>query len=132
MANEQLGVDISITNPTFDITIDAQNSFVFIEDEANLLQAMFSQLATKLGEMELHVDYGSGLYSLEGMPNTQLTLINAELVAQESLLKEPRIDEILDVTAEFDLSNNKQINLSVSVLPVNQTTPLNLVFPLFI
>ena len=130
MTNEHLGTDIKLVDN--DIVIDAKNSFVFVSDESNIMQSIYTGLSTILGELDWHPDYGSGLNEVKGKKRNILTLNHAKLVVREALLKMPRVDEIVSVNASYDNSNFRQINITIIIVPINQTVQLNLVYPLFL
>lgn len=128
MATDILGQDIRVTN--FDIQFSSNQDFASVSDKENLKQAILFRLSTDKGEYFV-TDYGSELFTVVGSSFDQLLKNRIIGYINESLLQEPRIAsfDVIDVVYN---DRNKEITCSISVLPVGETTTLNLVFPLFI
>ena len=100
----------------------------------NLKQALMLRFLTPVGEMAVlgHPNYGSRLSELIGQPNTETTRNRAKMFTLLALGQEPRVAEVLSVTVTTARSNRNQINIDVSLRVIQESTPLNLVFPFFL
>ena len=128
---EHLGRDIALDS-TDDLKISASDDYQLITFEDNLRQAMLNRLRTAVGELKLNPNYGSKLHELLGTNPTDETLILARAHVRETLLQEPRIEEIISITAQFrDLSIKNEIDINVTVQPIKDLAELNMVFRLF-
>lgn len=101
---------------------------------ANLKQALILRFLTRTGELAQlgHANYGSRLYELIGEPNTENNRNRAKMFVLLALEAEPRVDEVLSVRVTTAATNRNQINLDVSLRPIQDDTILNLVFPFFL
>src|SRR5215207_4736156 len=93
LAEYALGADIAISK-TGDIDISSE--------ETNLAQAILHRLRTVKGELlDIgHSFYGSTLYDFIGEPNNEMTRSRLRMVVRDTLLQEPRIREIVNITIE--------------------------------
>jgi phage baseplate assembly protein W len=100
----------------------------------NLVQALLLRFLTPLGELTLlgHPDYGSRLFELIGELNSETNRNRAKLFTLQALQSEPRVREIRSVTVTQNRAVPTQIDIRVSLLPVDSDTLLNLVFPFFL
>lgn len=129
---ENLGRDLYL-NPENDITINSNNNFSTVRYYNNLIQAIIARLKTQIGELSEHPNYGSRLNELIGTVPDDLTLSTAKMYVFESLVQEPRIDEILEITPYFREGSSKTtIDINLVVKPIKQLEPLNLVYSLFV
>lgn len=89
----------------------------------NLAQAIIMRLLTPRGELAAlgHPQYGSRLHELVGEVNTETKRNLVRLYILETLQREPRIEEILDVTVTPAVEIPSSINVSLQVLPVGET-----------
>lgn len=100
----------------------------------NLSQALLLRFRTEAGELTLlgHPDYGSRLFELIGELNSETNRNRAKLFVLEALQAEPRVKEIRSVTVTQSRAEPTQMDIRVSLLPVDSDTLLNLVFPFFL
>ena len=101
----------------------------------NLKQALLLRLLTPRGALELlgHPDYGSRLSTLIGELNSETNRNRAKLYVLEALAQEPRISQVLSVTATTNRRNSpSQIDIAVSAEVAESKQVLNLVFPFFL
>ena len=89
----------------------------------NLAQAIIMHLLTPRGELAAlgHPQYGSRLHELVGEVNTETKRNLVRLYILETLQREPRIEEILDVTVTLAVERPSSIDVSLQVLPVGET-----------
>lgn len=129
MSDEIYGKDIKLTN--FDITFAQNQDFAVINGRNNLKQAIITRLLTAKGEY-IEQTYGSEIYKISGKTNEQLikTRLNGYIV--EALKQEPRIRKIEKINLTFDTTNSSQVNINLTVLPIESNVSLNLIYPLFI
>jgi phage baseplate assembly protein W len=129
---EHLGRDVYL-NPDADIVINRNQDLTGIRYYDNLVQAIINRLKTAMGELELHLNYGSRLHELIGTNPNDLTLSIAKMHVREALLQEPRISEINSIKPSFRAnSNNQVIDIDLVVTPIKELDTLNLVYSLFI
>ena len=105
-----------------------------LSEADNLKQALLLRFLTKSGELAVlgHPDYGSRLYELLGRPNTETNRNRAKMFTLQALAAEPRVKEVLAVTVTTAPADRSQINIRVSLRPIDSDTVLNLVFPFFL
>jgi phage baseplate assembly protein W len=101
-----------------------------ITGKENLEQALLLRFVTHVGELAVlgHPDYGSQLYTLIGELNNDANRNLAKLYTLEALAAEPRVQEVVSVDVTQDATFLDQVNIQVSLIPINSDTPLNLVF----
>lgn len=128
MSEEVLGKDIRLNLEDLDISYGFNNDFSIIQGYNNLNQAIGMRFRTPFNTMLTHPDYGSNLPSLRGADETEETLSQAILYAYESLNQEPRVNEILDVDAQFTVIDGETyIQVSCSVIPIENDNALNII-----
>jgi phage baseplate assembly protein W len=127
---ENLGKDIELTNGQ--IVISGNNDFSFKKYENNLYQAIKNRLLTAYGEMQLHLNYGSGVPLVIGDNQNETLLQELNQEVYFTLLQEPRINEINDIEIELDDNRNDQLNVKITITPISSNELLNLVYELFI
>lgn len=100
----------------------------------NLAQALLLRFLTPLGELAAlgHPDYGSRLAELVGELNTETVRNRAKLFVLQALGGEPRVREVLAVDVTQGRGDPTRMDVRVSLLAVDEDTPLNLVFPFFL
>jgi len=125
LADEELGSDLAL-GPTGDLEM--------IGDEYNLSQAIINSLRTRRGELSDlgHPNYGSRLYELIGEPNNERTRNLARIYASECITRDPRVQEVMDITVETSRDNPHRFDIDVTVLPIGSSTALNIVFPFYL
>ena len=129
MTTNVLGKDIKLKDN--DIQFSPFQDFLTITDVNNLRQAIVNRLKTIVGEY-FNSNYGSELKNVIGKPRNELTRGRIIGYVSEALNQEPRIQRIDDILVTFPEENIYQVNVEITVVPIEDTTPLNLVFPLFI
>ena len=128
---ENLGRDVAL-NGRADIFINSKNDLAQIRYDPNLTQAIIDRLKTQIGENTLHINYGSRLYELVGASPDSLSLPTARMHVREALLQEPRIEEIIEITANWRDNNKDSIEVGITVKPITDLANLNLIYELFI
>ena len=136
MPMESLGKDIKIVemDPGYDLDLSPTGDFETIGEEYNLAQAIIMRLNTMQGELRDlgHSSYGSRLSELIGEPNNERTRELARIYALESVTRDPRVEEVVGISAEMFKDDPHQINLNISVRAKGLTTILNMVFPFYL
>lgn len=131
--DEHLLNDIFLTRRVFgaaasdSATVDFQNAdgdLKLARGRANLGQAIVNRLFTRQGELAPlgHPQYGSRLFTLAGEPHNRRTRALAELYIHESLARERRIQEIIEIRIEPRSSRATERNLlqiSVFIVPAH-------------
>ena len=136
MPMEMLGKDIKIfeRDPGYDLGLSPTGDLETIGEEYNLAQAIIMRLNTMQGELRDlgHSSYGSRLSELIGEPNNERTRELARIYALESVTRDPRVEEVVGISAEMFKDDPRQINLNISVRAKGLTTILNMVFPFYL
>jgi phage baseplate assembly protein W len=136
MPMEMLGKDIKIVerDPGYDLDISPTGDFETIGEEYNLAQAIIMRLNTMQGELRDlgHSSYGSRLSELIGEPNNERTRELARIYALESVTRDPRVEEVVGISAEMFKDDPSRININISVRAKGLTTILNMVFPFYL
>ena len=136
MSMEKLGRDIKIfeKDPGYDLGLSPTGDLETIGEEYNLAQAIIMRLNTMQGELRDlgHSSYGSRLSELIGEPNNERTRELARIYALESVTRDPRVEEVVGISAEMFKDDPRQINLNISVRAKGLTTILNMVFPFYL
>ena len=103
-----------------------------VQDAKNLQQALLLRFLTRQGALAAlgHPDYGSRLYTLIGQLNNETNRSRAKLFVLEALGAEPRVASV--VSADVTDGARDRIDISVSLLAIQNDTPLNLVFPFYL
>lgn len=116
------------------VRIDSQVDLDLLSRTDNLIQALLLRFLTPLGELTLlgHPDYGSRLFELIGELNSETNRNKAKLFTLEALKAEPRVKEIRSVVVTQSQRDRTQMDIKVSLLPIDSDTVLNLVFPFFL
>jgi phage baseplate assembly protein W len=183
-----LGTDLKLEEKGLgsDLLVSPTGDLVIVSEEPNLAQAIINRLRTIEGELyEIeHPTYGSRLYDFIGELNNDLTRNRIRNYIKSTLMKEPRIKEIVKITVKSlifnhsnsinnispdyqpKIKNNKYIDnklevieelpfsanklskeeaaaadiyrslhtviIDITVISIDQETPLNLVFPFYL
>ena len=124
------GSDLFITQRPQTGQIDLQT----LAGTDNLTQALLLRFLTLAGELTQlgHPDYGSRLSELVGGLNNEPTRNLAKMYVLQALAGEPRVKQVLNVTVTQNTAHRDEMDISVSLLPIDSDTPLNLVFPFFL
>lgn len=119
----QLGGEVTV--PPVDLEV--------LQGLDNLKQALLLRFMTPLGELAAlgHSDYGCRLYELIGELNSEANRNRAKMFVLQALAAEPRVKEVRSVVVTQGRVDRTQIDIQVSIIPINSGTILNLVFPFF-
>lgn len=129
MVNENLGIDIKIDGDG-DIIWNYKDDFVLVDDINNLTQAVINRLKTGFDELLLHPLYGSGIPLIIGRNSITDTISLVRQSVRESLYQEPRIQQIDNITIQYDTVDS--IKIWITILPIDSVEKLNIVYPLFL
>jgi phage baseplate assembly protein W len=102
---------------------------VTVSGRQNLAQALILRLLTPVGSLEhlAHATFGSRLHTLIGALNDGSTRNRARLYTLEALEQEPRIRRpVLDLDVRTASANPDVLEISFSVLPIDDADPLAL------
>jgi phage baseplate assembly protein W len=96
----------------------------------NLVQALVLRFLTPVGELAVlgHPDYGSRLAELVGELNSETNRNRAKLFVLQALALEPRVQKVLAVDVSQSRSDPTQMDIRVSLMPLDHDSPLNFVF----
>ena len=114
-----------------DLTITEEGDLETVQNEEDLAQAIVLRLSTDEGELYDigHADYGSHLYEVVGELNTEATRKRVQSLVRECLFQEPRIKEVVSVNVLTDKKASNQLNIEITVLPINSRAYLSLTYP---
>jgi phage baseplate assembly protein W len=124
------GSDLFITKRPQTGKIDLQT----LNGVDNLKQALLLRFLTYVGELTQlgHPDYGSRLPELIGELNSDTNRNLAKMYVLQALAGEPRVKQVLNVTVTQNSARRDEMDISVSLRPIDSETPLNFVFPFFL
>ena len=116
------------------VRIDTQIDLDILTRNENLVQALLLRFLTPAGSLTLlgHPDYGSRLFELIGELNSETNRNKAKLFTLEALQAEPRVKEVVSVVVTQSQRDRTQMDIKVSLLPIDSDTLLNFVFPFFL
>jgi phage baseplate assembly protein W len=136
MSKERLGKDLKIVarDPGYDLSISPTGDLETIMEEYNLAQAIIMRLNTMQGELRDlgHSSYGSRLHELVGEPNNERTRELARIYALESVTRDPRVEEVMDIRTDIFKDDRSRIDIKISVRATGLTSILNIVFPFYL
>lgn len=97
-----------------------------VSGRENLGQAIVMRLLTPRGELaELgHPEYGSRLHELLGSPNTEARRRLAKLFVLDALARDPRVEEVVDVTVEPHRDQRDRVDIAIAVRPLGSVETL--------
>jgi len=100
----------------------------------NLKQALLLRFLTPVGEMTAlgHPDYGCRLYELIGQLNNDTNRNRAKMFVLQALAAEPRVKSVLSVEVKQNPTEPTQMDMAITLIPLDSDTILNLVFPFFL
>ncbi len=131
-----LGADLQFTQDEegADLTISPSGDLKTVSHELNLGQAILSKLRTRKGELRDlgHSSLGSRLYQFVGEPNSPATRDRIRATVREVLLDEPRVKEIVRIEVRSSESDRNRVQLHISVIPIGEEVPLNIVMPFYL
>jgi phage baseplate assembly protein W len=136
MSTERLGRDLKIVEKDlgYDLNISPSGDLETIGEEYNLAQAIIMRLNTMQGELTDigHSSYGSRLHELVGEPNNERTRELVRIYALESVNRDPRVEEVVNISVEKIEGDLNRIDISISVRATGLTSILNIVFPFYL
>ena len=117
-------------NPFLQLSED-QLDFATLSGADNLKQALLLRFLTPVGELAAlgHPDYGSRLYELIGELNNETNRNRAKLYVLQALATEPRVKKVLSVQVTQSQRDRTQVDIRISLTPIDSDSVLNLVFP---
>ena len=111
-----MGTDLKLQEKGLgsDLLVSPTGDLVIVSEEPNLAQAIINRLRTIEGELfEIeHPTYGSRLYDFIGELNNDLTRNRIRNYIKSTLMKEPRIKEIVKITVKSLIINHSNNNIS--------------------
>lgn len=111
-----MGTDLQLQEKGLgsDLLVSPTGDLVIVSEEPNLAQAIINRLRTIEGELyEIeHPTYGSRLYDFIGELNNDLTRNRIRNYIKSTLMKEPRIKEIVKITVKSLIINHSNNNIS--------------------
>jgi phage baseplate assembly protein W len=136
MSTERLGRDLKIVEKDlgYDLNISPSGDLETIGEEYNLAQAIIMRLNTMQGELTDigHSSYGSRLHELVGEPNNERTRELVRIYALESVNRDPRVEEVVNISVEKIEGDLNRIDISISVRATGLISILNIVFPFYL
>jgi len=116
------------------VRIDTQIDLDILTRNENLYQALLLRFLSPAGSLTLlgHPDYGSRLFELIGELNNETNRNKAKLFTLEALQAEPRVKEVVSVVVTQSQRDRTQMDITVSLHPIDSDTLLNFVFPFFL
>ena len=117
-----------------DIDISRTGDLGRVQDEDTVIQAIRNRLATRRGELtELgYPEYGSLLETVIREPNTEDTHRVIETLVRDCLQYEPRIENIIDVSALHNSSDHNVVDINVIIKLRGSPEPLRAVYPMYL
>lgn len=108
-----------------DWSIGANGDFVLVNEEDNARQAIINRLLIPLDELrELGYDnYGNQSFEVIGETDIEAAKAKIKIYTRNCLLKEPRVEEILDISVAF-LDN--VLTTDISLKMIDSDKPENL------
>lgn len=99
-----------------------------VSGRENLAQALILRLLTRRGDLAPlgHPEYGTRLVELVGRLNDETARSLARLYTMEGIAQENRVRQLLDLRVETHRSDPDTIEISFSVLPLDDDEPLGL------
>jgi phage gp46-like protein len=121
------GLDFALGGPvgsSGDLTLAVGND--------NAVQALSLRLRVRKGELAPlgWPSYGSRLHELIGEPDLPRTQLKAQVFAREAVEADPRVRRVDSVNVLVVPGERSVLRLALSVLLIDEPTPLNLVFDL--
>jgi phage gp46-like protein len=98
----------------------------------NIVQALSLRLRVRKGELAPlgWPDYGSRLHELIGEPDLARTRLKAQVFARDAVGADPRVKQVVAVDVVAIPGERSLLRLAMSVLLIDEPTPLDLVFDL--
>ena len=114
--------------------ITTQFDLEMVNGVENLQQALLMRFLTPMGELTVlgHPEYGSRLFELIGEHNIETTHNRAKLYVLLALSQEPRIKQVTSVQVTASKEDRTRMDIKMTLVAIDEDTPLNLVFPFFL
>ena len=121
------GMDFTLGGP-----IGSSGDLTLASGNDNAVQALSLRLRVRKGELAPlgWPDYGSRLNELIGEPDLPRTRLKAQVFAREAVEPDPRVKQVEAVDVVAIPGERYVLRLAMSVLMIDQPTPLDLVFDL--
>jgi phage gp46-like protein len=121
------GVDFILGGP-----VGSSGDLSLAMGNENAVQALSLRLRVRKGELAPlgWADYGSRLHELIGEPDLSRTRLRAQVFARQAIEADPRVKQVQSVDVVSIPGERGVLRLALSVLLIDQPTPLNLVFDL--
>jgi phage baseplate assembly protein W len=131
-----LGTDLRLreSEQGADLAVASNGDLATVSREYNLGQAILTRLRIRRGELRDlgHNRLGSRLYDFVGEPNNEATRELIKTAVRETLLDEPRISQIVKVEVKQSKEERDRVDVDISIIPIGQETPLNIVMPFYL
>lgn len=103
-----------------------RGDFKIISDTDNAEQAIKNRLSTKYDELESlgYISYGNKSCDVPGMTDIEQAKAYLRLYTEESLLREPRVQEIINIDISYQ---NRIMTVDISLKMIDSDTTTNLV-----
>jgi Protein of unknown function (DUF2634) len=117
-----------------DLLVGREGDLSMATGRENLGQALLHRLLTRRGELaEIgHPDYGSRLHELIGQPNNESTRERVKLYVKEAVAQELRVKDVIGIEVLPLRDDPSVVTVDLTVLPIESTVPMNLVFPFYL
>ena len=109
---KMMGVDIALTD-TFDLSVANYGDVTLSTGLANALQAIRLKLGVEIGQLERHLEYGSGINI--GEKNT-FTAQDLKQIVERAILEDPRFESVPDIIVQI---NGPVVILNITVRVAN-------------
>ncbi len=117
-----------------DLELSRTGDLAVVQGEETVVQAIRNRLTTRHGELtELgHPEYGSLLETVIGEPNTEDTHRIIEALVRDSLQYEPRIENIIEITAVASMQRHDMVEINVMLKLRGEPEALKVVYPMYL
>jgi phage baseplate assembly protein W len=121
------GMDFTLGGP-----VGSSGDLTLTQGNDNAIQALSLRLRVRKGELAPlgWPDYGSRLDELIGEPDLPRTRLKAQVFARDAVEADPRVEKVQSVDVVRIPGERYVLRLAMTVLLIDQPTPLDLVFDL--
>jgi phage baseplate assembly protein W len=121
------GMDFTLGGP-----VGSSGDLTLAQGNDNAVQALSLRLRVRKGELAPlgWPDYGSRLDELVGEPDLPRTRLKAQVFARDAVEADPRVEKVQSVEVVRIPDERYVLRLAMTVLLIDQPTPLDLVFDL--
>jgi phage baseplate assembly protein W len=121
------GMDFTLGGP-----VGSSGDLTLAQGNDNAVQALSLRLRVRKGELAPlgWPDYGSRLDELIGEPDLPRTRLRAQAFARDAVEADPRVEKVQSVDVVRIPGERYVLRLAMTVLLIDQPTPLDLVFDL--